>query len=271
MDSCYSGSARLGKGPDDTAVLATQLISKGGGVQEEGKCILAASQSYQEAYGTQEGEHSIFTHYLIKGLDGDREAVDNKGNITPDTLGRYVYDKVTSTCPNQKPIRKLESSGDIILATFPEMVEESSGVQVGFNINSTFKEASTLLTIGEYTEALSHYNKILQDDPQNTQAWNGKGVTLEKLIMYDEAIGCFNRAIKNGPNDYIAWYNKGNVLAKLVRFEDSLRCYDTAIQINPGDQSCWKNKAYVLSKLGRGAEAKKCMVTATNLGNKSHL
>lgn len=270
LDSCYSGSARLGKGPSDAAMMATQLISKGGGLQEEGKCILAASQSYQEAYGTKEGDHSIFTHYLIKGLNGDKEAVDSKGNVTPDTLGRYVYDKVTSINPNQKPIRKVEASGDIILATFPEFAEKIGTMyQPQFNLDLAIKEANNLFLIGDYYEARTKYTLILQNDSQNTQAWNNIGRVYEKLIMYDKAIECFDKAIEINVRDPIVWYNKGNVLARLNRFDDALECYNSAIQLNSKDPSFWKNKAYVLSKLGRDVEARQCLDTASSLSRQS--
>jgi len=60
-------------------------------------------------------------------LDGLRiangAAVDNSGGVTPDSLGKYVYDKVTDASPNQKPIRKVEASGDTILRIIPILQE----------------------------------------------------------------------------------------------------------------------------------------------------
>lgn len=265
LDSCYSGSASLGKGPTDAAVMATQLISKGA-TQDEGKCILAASQSYQEAYGTREGDHSIFTHYLLKGLNGDKNAIDRKGNVTPDSLGRYVYDKVTSVNPNQKPIRKVAASGDIILAAFPEFADKIPTAPSSPDPNSALLEANNLFAIGEYGEAISQYNKVLEINPKNIAAWNNKAKVFEKLIMYNEAVECLNRAIEINAKDYLIWYNKGNILAKQNRFNDALVCYDTAISLNPKDRSSWKNKSYALSKIGRNAEARECYETFSNLG-----
>ncbi len=258
LDSCYSGAAKLGKGLE-VKMRATKIISKGGEVQDEGKCILAASQSYQEAYGTKEGEQSVFTHYLIQGLSGDKEAADTKGNVTPDTLGKYVYDKVTSIYPNQKPIRKVETSGDIILATFPVYDDQS------FNAKITIEEADNFLALGEFDRALSQYNVVLKNNPKNISAWNNKAKVYEKLIMYDEALECFDRAIEINIKDDVLWYNKGNILTKQGKFEDAISCYDEAIKINQKGSSYWKNKAYVLSKIGRNSEAKECSKTAINL------
>ena len=263
LDSCYSGSARLGKGPKDSAKLAEQLISKGVRVQEEGQCILAASQSYQEAFGMGKGQGSVFTHFVVEGMKGDKRAADVNGKITPDTLGRYVYDNVTSKYPSQKPIRKTSTSGEIVLATIPIM--NSTSDTESFQIDEAIKNADVFFRLGEYHKALSGYNLVLQNDPKKIEAWNNKGKVYEKLIMYDDALQCFNRAVEINSNDDVVWYNKGNILAKLNKFSDSLKCYESAITINSRDSSYWKNKAFVLSKLGRGLEAKQCISKAKNL------
>lgn len=96
-----------------------QILEEG-----EGKCLLAASQALQEAYDLKEQEHSLFTYYLLDGLRiANGAAVDNSGGVTPDSLGKYVYDKVTDASPNQKPIRKVEASGDTILRIIPILQE----------------------------------------------------------------------------------------------------------------------------------------------------
>jgi hypothetical protein len=42
------------------------------------------------------GEHSIFTYYLLQGLRGNTESVDNEGNVTPQSLARYDYRTIMS-------------------------------------------------------------------------------------------------------------------------------------------------------------------------------
>jgi hypothetical protein len=130
LDSCYSGSAKISKGhEEDVAKIASAAIQRQSNEINtgEGRCILAASQALQEAYILEEKNHSIFTYYLLQGLEGeDEEAVDKYGNVTVDTLGKYVYNKIMSLPPDkrpkQKPIRKVEASGDIILAHYPKFI-----------------------------------------------------------------------------------------------------------------------------------------------------
>jgi hypothetical protein len=71
LDCCYSGSAKISKGnEDDAATIGTAAIEDKSKLlrQGEGKCILAASQATQEAYGKKKGDHSIFTYYFTRRL-----------------------------------------------------------------------------------------------------------------------------------------------------------------------------------------------------------
>ena len=138
LDSCYSGSAKISKGHEEDVVkIASAAIQRQSNEINtgEGRCILAASQALQEAYILEEKNHSIFTYYLLQGLEGeDEEAVDKYGNVTVDTLGKYVYNKIMSLPPDkkpkQKPIRKVEASGDIVLAHYPKFISNT------FNLDS---------------------------------------------------------------------------------------------------------------------------------------
>jgi hypothetical protein len=71
------------------------------------------------------GEYSIFTYYLLKGLRGDKESVDNEGNVTPQSLGNYVVRAIMSLPPDerprQRPIIKAEESGNVILVSYPDL------------------------------------------------------------------------------------------------------------------------------------------------------
>jgi hypothetical protein len=130
LDCCYSGAAQLSKGllsEENAAIRGTEGINRI--IPGRGKCILAACQGSEEAYAIRKQDHSIFTHYLLEGLYHNEKAINKDGNVTPDTLGKYVYEKIMSLPlgirPKQKPIRKIESSGDIILASYQELAADS--------------------------------------------------------------------------------------------------------------------------------------------------
>jgi YVTN family beta-propeller protein len=126
LDCCFSGSAEIGKGKiNDSMQLITSIKEDSEALEQgEGICIMAASQRYQGAYPLEEQGHSIFTYYLLEGLRGNEESVDSNGNVTPYSLNRYISKKINELPaekrPRQKPLMKSETSGEIILASYPK-------------------------------------------------------------------------------------------------------------------------------------------------------
>jgi hypothetical protein len=74
LDSCYSGSLKLSKGLDsksgeESAIrIANKIVEEKADKLKQGvgRCLLASSQGYEEAYDRMEKDHSIFTYYLRK-------------------------------------------------------------------------------------------------------------------------------------------------------------------------------------------------------------
>ena len=148
LDCCHSGAAILGsKGQNEGSKLITDVFDKQHS-EGEGRCLLAASQQYEEAFTLVDENHSIFTHYLLKGLRGEKKSVDDNGNVTAFTLGRYVFNTISSLDPKkrpkQKPVIKAETSGDIVLAEYPDLAK---AIQ-----DPTVEEANTKRNTGTQTQ-----------------------------------------------------------------------------------------------------------------------
>jgi uncharacterized caspase-like protein len=128
LDCCYSGSAKISKGHEEDAAKIGRTTIDEKARFGQGKYILSASQAAQEAYALTTGEHSIFTYYLLQGLKGNTGSVDNEGNVTPQSLGRYVYRAIMSLPPDkrprQTPFTRAEGSGDVVLAPHPELARK---------------------------------------------------------------------------------------------------------------------------------------------------
>ena len=50
----------------------------------------------------------------------------------------------------------------------------------------TLKEY-TLIALNKFNEAIEAYDKAIEIDPKNLEAWNNKGIALNELNKYDEA------------------------------------------------------------------------------------
>ncbi|MEO0516253.1 MAG: caspase family protein [Cyanobacteria bacterium P01_A01_bin.116] len=122
LDCCFSGAfdPALQAKNDDSVDLKSQLGA-------EGRVVLTSSSSTQYSFEEQGSELSLYTRYLVEGIEtgaGDR---DEDGKISLRELHDYATDKVRETAPNMTPkLITLKDMGlDIVLAkakiTNPEL------------------------------------------------------------------------------------------------------------------------------------------------------
>jgi tetratricopeptide (TPR) repeat protein len=70
---------------------------------------------------------------------------------------------------------------------------------------------------GLITEAISHYDKAIQLDPDTAVYYRNRGVAYNKLGQYENAITSYTMAIQIDPDYALAYFNRGVVLRILVK------------------------------------------------------
>jgi hypothetical protein len=113
IDACYSGAASLNGSKStrrsNNANIASATYDRVWKKvpKAEGKYFLLSSQSYEKSWAME--SNSLYTKFILEGLRGievkvDKNgrdiqysgSVDNSGNVTPESLHDYVYNKVAS-------------------------------------------------------------------------------------------------------------------------------------------------------------------------------
>ena len=142
----------------------------------------------------------------------------------------------------------------------------NSNDHIAFNtIGTTFK------LFGNFTEALSCYDKSIGLKQDYADAWFNKAKMMdENLKIYSESIKSYDMAIlyTQGISRATAWYNKGTVYSKLKMFEKEVECYDSAIVYRPNHIGTWNNRGFALKDLGRTAESEECFRKAKEIKSK---
>lgn len=93
LDCCFSGAFAKGmtaKG-DDTVNIQIQLGGKG-------RAVLASSTSTQYSFEHKDSGFSIYTHYLLEGIEQGKADGDSDGWISVDELHEYASDRVKKYC-----------------------------------------------------------------------------------------------------------------------------------------------------------------------------
>ena len=120
LDCCNSGAFPQGTKAATGVSIGTSSAFAGTGY---GLVVLTASDSTQFAWeGDQvigETENSLFTHFLVKGLEGEADQ-DGDGTITVDELYDYAYEQVVVRTPRQTPGKwSYKQQGEIVLLQRP--------------------------------------------------------------------------------------------------------------------------------------------------------
>ena len=116
---------------------------------------------------------------------------------------------------------------------------------------------NTVYSMGKYEEAIDSFNKALQIDPENSIAWNNKGLAFVKMGDVNEAINCYDNALKINPRDPVFLTNKGNALYKTGDFNKALECYKSAITLNPDSKKAKKGLELCSLTLKKSTKKKK--------------
>ena len=116
LDCCYSGAIAQGltvKGEPEIDIQA-ELGGKG-------RAILTSSNSTQESFIQDSSQLSIYTHYLVEGIETGAADRDNDGLISVEELHQYTSKRVQEASPAMTPqFYPVEEGYKIFLARSPQ-------------------------------------------------------------------------------------------------------------------------------------------------------
>ena len=132
LDCCHSGAFGQGAKAVTGASVGTATAFEGTG---SGRVVLTATDATQYAWEGDdvigEAENSVFTHYLIQGLQTGEADADANGRITLDELYEYVYDHVVNETPKQTPGKwAYKQHGKLVIARNPNPVVKPAELPV---------------------------------------------------------------------------------------------------------------------------------------------
>ncbi len=97
--------------------------------------------------------------------------------------------------------------------------------------------------------ALASYDRAIEIDPTNADAYCNRGIVLIDLRQWDTAFASLNRAIELNPNHAEAHCNHGQLLAIVMRTEAAIASFDRAIALKPDYAEAFRNRGDALVDL----------------------
>lgn len=129
-----------------------------------------------------------------------------------------------------------------------------------------------------FERALEIYDKKIEADPTDINAWENKSSVLLSMGRNEDAISVLNSAIERNPEDPKAWNSKGFALITIAssgasgntsRYSESLEAFDKALALNATtnktNAEAWRGKGVVYSDLGDYNQALLCFDKAVQI------
>ncbi len=125
--------------------------------------------------------------------------------------------------------------------------------------------AAASINLDKYTDAISHYNTVVQLDPTNEEALINRGIAKSRLNFQVEALQDFDKAIKVNPNNATAHFTRGNRLHELKRLEEARDALQKAHTLDPKSLNILNNLGLVLYDLKEYMNAINAYMSATKI------
>jgi hypothetical protein len=163
LDCCHSGA------------FASGMVAKGGGSADikerfegQGRVVLTASNAIQYAFEgdklTGEAARSVFTRYLVRGLETGDADLDGDGHVSLTELYDYVYARVVDETPKQLPgMWALKIEGTLYVARSPKGAR-AVGTEDA-RLAEHYRRGMEALSAGRWEEAADWLGKLADERP----------------------------------------------------------------------------------------------------------
>jgi serine/threonine-protein kinase len=135
-----------------------------------------------------------------------------------------------------------------------------SSVVKAQNLNSRLPEVQLAIgtlnrRTGAYLEAVSAFQRTLELDPGNVDAYIGLGLTYDSLGRTAEAEQAFHHAVDIAPTCWNCYNSLGVFLNKQARYGEAVQAWEKVTELTPDNVWGYMNIGAAYLSLGRFAEA----------------
>jgi tetratricopeptide (TPR) repeat protein len=113
-------------------------------------------------------------------------------------------------------------------------------------------------------KAIEYADRVLQIDPENSEAYRVKAYALEIQERYDDAHANYDKAIIYNPNNFQALSNKGHAYDLQGKLDDAERLYKSSLEVNPTGEHALLNISRLYIRRAKFPEAKQSLKTLSD-------
>ena len=165
---------------------------------------------------------------------------------------------IINKCLRQKPENRYQNFTDLAAALSPlcKTVQQPAAMPVR-TAEDYFYKARGFYILGDYKKALPLFDRAIKIYKRFSEAYNGRGSTMEHLGRYKQAFKDYSKAIKYNPDFDAAYNNRGDLKRKFKLYDEALKDLNTAIKLNKDNAIYYNNRGTLKDDLGLYKQAVK--------------
>lgn len=134
----------------------------------------------------------------------------------------------------------------------------SSNTTASNSSNELLKKAEELFQTEKYQEAITLYDKALNNNPDNAhEIWRSKAIALYRLEKYPEALSSLDKALAIKPDDVQVLNDKAYVLINQGKFDEAINIANKVLAIDARSVYALNNRGRALAKQNKNEDALK--------------
>ncbi|MEM3444749.1 MAG: tetratricopeptide repeat protein, partial [Thermoplasmata archaeon] len=174
--------------------------------------------------------------------------------------GLELLEKAMEMAPENLKVQYLVAKGKFELGE----VEEASHILeklIALNPDSdVFLLMGRILVLrGELEEAIKVFERAIDKNPANFEAWYYKGRALMESKELDKATAALELATQINPWHYNSYYYLAQAFEELQNYEKAAKCYEEILKFAPRDYQALFNLGRVYAKMEKLEEAEKAL------------
>jgi tetratricopeptide (TPR) repeat protein len=129
------------------------------------------------------------------------------------------------------------------------------------------KAADELFARGKYVECIVEYEKVIEINPDNLNAYLQRGLAFSLTNKYEFAIKDYTRVLELNPEVLLVKTNRGSAYMKMENYELALKDFNDVLAGDPKNQEAYNNRGWCKQHLGDHEGACEDWKKSKKLGN----
>lgn len=134
---------------------------------------------------------------------------------------------------------------------------------IEFTAHDLLNTGDALFALGQYSDAVGYYERLISADPDSAKFWRRKAEALAQLERFNEAELFFMKAVSMEPSSVESVVGAIKCFIKLQKYDDALKYCNPALETNPMNKELLRLKQLLLAPLPEQGEESTFYPTTT--------